>query len=112
MLTDEYLWSEKAAALGIEQFDDRIWDEENPSGLASILTSCLIHSCKKCWMRKTNGYVQFLTPTARLNMSLFLPRNESLLSLPNSDAGKSRNRLEIGQAEARARGTGSRAESV
>ena len=28
MLTDEYLWSEKAAALGIEQFDDRIWDEE------------------------------------------------------------------------------------
>ena len=26
MLTEEYLWSEKAAALGIEQFDDRIWE--------------------------------------------------------------------------------------
>ena len=62
MLTCEYIWSDKADALGIEQFDDRIWDEEESSGLASILTSGLINSCKICWMRRTNGYVQFLTP--------------------------------------------------
>ena len=30
------------------------------------------------------------TTMARFNMSLFLPENESLLSLPNSDAGKSK----------------------
>ena len=28
MLTSEYIWSDKAYALGIEQFDDRIWDGE------------------------------------------------------------------------------------